>query len=432
MPDVVAGRAVHALGRAPSCRGRCCPPPTTSATSTPRPVRPPTISRAIVSTRRGVERRTRRRPSAPRPRASAGRAGTARRAARRGRRRFLRLASSSRRARAARTRATSAPASASAFPTVLRRVVDPGLLLEHRRGEEALVEHPLDDLLTRLLRLRLHLVGARGRCRARRRRAPRGTSSRVDVARRAKPRCASRACGRARGEPPRECDEHAELVRGRVHVAVDRPGRRRARSAPATTTWMFSPSFADELLALVLELLDSAPTPCSSTLAAPSSRTRGTPRSSRRARSRSRRRRSCRAAVVGRGSRPALGRLAAGALGGGRHALLAQELERGLEVAARLLQRALAVHHPGAGLVAELLHERWPRSSVTSSPLVGARGSSARRGLARRRSSGASVSSAAAGLRCGLRLRARRPLGGELLLGDAWLARRDARRRSRA
>src|SRR6478735_8870608 len=41
----------------------------------------------------------------------------------------------------------------------LRAVVDPLLLGEDVRPEEALVEHPFDDLLTRLLRLLLHLVG---------------------------------------------------------------------------------------------------------------------------------------------------------------------------------------------------------------------------------------------------------------------------------
>src|SRR5438105_11730301 len=39
------------------------------------------------------------------------------------------------------------------------------------------------------------------------------------------------------------------------------------------------------------------------------------------------------------------------------HALLAQETLRSLEVAARLLEGALAVHHPRTCLVAELLDE---------------------------------------------------------------------------
>src|SRR5205085_4700905 len=53
----------------------------------------------------------------------------------------------------------------------------------------------------------------------------------------------------------------------------------------------------------------------------------------------------------------ALGRLAAGALPRLRHAALPQEPLRRLEVAAGLLERPLAVHHPRAGLVAELLDE---------------------------------------------------------------------------
>src|SRR5919198_1389222 len=45
----------------------------------------------------------------------------------------------------------------------LRLVVDPGLVEEDAAAlcEEALVHHPVDDLLARLLRLRLHLVRAR-------------------------------------------------------------------------------------------------------------------------------------------------------------------------------------------------------------------------------------------------------------------------------
>ena len=51
----------------------------------------------------------------------------------------------------------------------------------------------------------------------------------------------------------------------------------------------------------------------------------------------------------------ALGRRTAGALGHLRHALLAQERPGRLEVAARLLERALRVHHRRAGGVAKLL-----------------------------------------------------------------------------
>src|SRR5207247_1031351 len=52
-----------------------------------------------------------------------------------------------------------------------------------------------------------------------------------------------------------------------------------------------------------------------------------------------------------------LRRLASASLARGRDTLLAQKLLRGLDVAAGLLERALAVHHPRAGRVAELLDE---------------------------------------------------------------------------
>src|SRR5690349_7997552 len=44
---------------------------------------------------------------------------------------------------------------------LLRGVVDPLLVEQHVRTEEALVEHPFDDLVARLLGFRLDLVGAR-------------------------------------------------------------------------------------------------------------------------------------------------------------------------------------------------------------------------------------------------------------------------------
>ena len=47
---------------------------------------------------------------------------------------------------------------------------------------------------------------------------------------------------------------------------------------------------------------------------------------------------------------------AARALGGRGEALLAQELDGLVHVAAGFGQRGLAVHHPRAGLVAQLLH----------------------------------------------------------------------------
>src|SRR5207302_4178892 len=53
----------------------------------------------------------------------------------------------------------------------------------------------------------------------------------------------------------------------------------------------------------------------------------------------------------------AFGRLAARALRGPRHPLLAQEDDRRVHLAVRLLQRLLGRHHPRAGAVAQLLDE---------------------------------------------------------------------------
>ena len=53
-----------------------------------------------------------------------------------------------------------------------------------------------------------------------------------------------------------------------------------------------------------------------------------------------------------------LRRRAVGALRRLGHALLAQKRDRGVDVTAGLLQRALALHHPCAGRLAELLHQR--------------------------------------------------------------------------
>src|SRR5581483_4366078 len=53
----------------------------------------------------------------------------------------------------------------------------------------------------------------------------------------------------------------------------------------------------------------------------------------------------------------ALRRLATRTLRGARHPLLAQEDDRRVHVAVRLLQRLLAGHHPRAGAVAQLLDE---------------------------------------------------------------------------
>ena len=49
---------------------------------------------------------------------------------------------------------------------------------------------------------------------------------------------------------------------------------------------------------------------------------------------------------------------APGLLGGGGKPLLAQPIDRGLDIAAALAERALAIHHAGAGLLAQFLDQR--------------------------------------------------------------------------
>ena len=58
----------------------------------------------------------------------------------------------------------------------------------------------------------------------------------------------------------------------------------------------------------------------------------------------------------------ALGGDAAGFLGGLREALLAQPVDRGLHLAVGLGQRRLAIHHAGAGRLAQLLDH--PRGDI--------------------------------------------------------------------
>ena len=61
--------------------------------------------------------------------------------------------------------------------------------------------------------------------------------------------------------------------------------------------------------------------------------------------------------VLGGDADQALGGDAAGLVGGLRQSLLAQPVDRALDVALGLGERRLAVHHAGAGLVAQLLDE---------------------------------------------------------------------------
>ena len=62
-------------------------------------------------------------------------------------------------------------------------------------------------------------------------------------------------------------------------------------------------------------------------------------------------------ALDGEADQP-LGGDAAGLLGGGGKALLAQPIDGAFEIALRLAQRLLAIHHAGAGLLAQLLDQR--------------------------------------------------------------------------
>src|SRR4029077_1413557 len=63
-----------------------------------------------------------------------------------------------------------------------------------------------------------------------------------------------------------------------------------------------------------------------------------------------------RPAAVEFGRHQAVGRGAGGALGHVLGALEPEQLDRGLQVAARLLEGVLAVHHAGAGLLTQPLH----------------------------------------------------------------------------
>ena len=64
-----------------------------------------------------------------------------------------------------------------------------------------------------------------------------------------------------------------------------------------------------------------------------------------------------------------LGGGAAGLLGGGRKALLPQPVDRGFHVAVAFDQRLLAVHHAGAGLVAEVADQQGGNFGHGCSPV---------------------------------------------------------------
>src|ERR671924_1292573 len=255
----------------------------------------------------------------------------------------------------------------------LRLLVDPRLVEEDAAAlrEVALVHHPVDDLLARLLGLRLDLFRVEEH-------APLGGDRLLGHVLAGDP--ARVVPGDVHGERPgelrraaAEVDERADLVRRRMDVgrdagAVDRDEARRTGEGDVLA------ELRDELDALVLEL----------SLGADALRVHELEHLPRE---------GLELVVLGHGlglaadgdHRPAVGvdvvadealrRLAARALARLGHALLAQDALRRLEVAARVLERALAVHHPRAGLVAELLHELGRdlgHSDGASSPVSGA------------------------------------------------------------
>src|SRR6476660_4135122 len=228
----------------------------------------------------------------------------------------------------------------------------PRLLREHGLAVELLVQLPFDDLVAHVLRLRLHLVGV-----------GEDLALRVDeLLRDLRARAVRRAGERqVQGETARDggvaalrAHERADLVRRPVHVVREylvaiglHPLRARDLDVLAEP--------GCELHALVLERRRIAAVEHGAQhllgvreeivvvrhrlgLAAD---------------------RGDRAdAVAHHHADLALARLAVRALRGGRHAFLAQQLDGLVEVASGLLERALALHHPGARRVAELLDHR--------------------------------------------------------------------------
>src|SRR5215211_4455259 len=235
-------------------------------------------------------------------------------------------------------------------------VVDPRLLQEDAariRGEEALVQHALDDLVAGLLGLALELVGAEQQlalgldevgpdvlaANPRRRRGG-------DVHRQPAGRLLGAATNR---------DQHADLVRRRVRVAPDRLALATLEPLRTRNDDVLA-QLRHERGALVLELLRGLRPP----------RVDGLEQLLRELEELRivgdevglARERDDRPVVVGDPVADlAFRRLAPRALRGLCHAPLPEQDSRRLDVAAGLLERALAVHHPRAGLVAELLHQ---------------------------------------------------------------------------
>src|SRR5262245_16179977 len=237
----------------------------------------------------------------------------------------------------------------------LRCVVDPGLVGEHPIGEEALVQHPVDDLLTRLLGLRPHLVRVRVDL----------ALGRDELLGHVLPAHPLRPGGRDlhRDEPAElvvaapDLDQRTELVRGRVGVAGDAAAVDRLEARGSCDHDVLA-ELRDELDALVLELVDRVASLGFDELQRLLGEREelGVVRHGLGLAADG----DDRAPVTAVGDRVAdlaLVGLAAGPLLRARKALLAQQLLGSLEVAAGLDERPLAVHHPGPGPVAELLDE---------------------------------------------------------------------------
>src|SRR5215207_512683 len=279
----------------------------------------------------------------------------------------------------------------------LTGVVDPGLLRQHPGGEEALVQHAVDDLLARLLGLGVDLVRVRVDL----------ALCRDDVLRDV---LAAHPLRGGRGdvhcdEPAQlgvrsaHLDERPQLVRGRVGIAGDQAAVDGLEACGAHHRDVLAQR-RDEVDALVLELRECVDASGVHELqrllrkylevVAVRDEVRLTAQSHDGPLLRVARERV---------ADHALGRLTAGALGRLPEALLAQELLRRLDVATGLDERALGVHHPRAGQVTKLLDEcggdgghDWA-SSVTSA----AAGSTVSSPCESTSCSGASATSSAAG-----------------------------------
>ena len=230
----------------------------------------------------------------------------------------------------------------------------PRLLRQHRLAEEPLVQLALDDLLADVLGLRRAPLRSSRGSRARRRRAP-------AAPRRARRTSAARTSGAARGcAPPPGRRPSSARSRRPCSPASARSTRSPRRPTPpcASCRRPGCSRRAAPRARRARPRATAASPPSNDGRAAPSPRTRGSRRCSRRARSRSRSRAI--APTLSRTITPTLpslvarsARFAADAMPFSRRSLTASS-----KSPFGLLERALALHHPGARRVAELLHHR--------------------------------------------------------------------------